>query len=215
MNELYARLGTSVLVGLMAVGLFFLPIWLFTLIVLGILGYILVVEWPQLFNIHDKLFWLIMPIYPILPILIIIYLQWTGYEMLNLLLFCLVGGQDAGAYLSGKQWGRTLISPAISPGKTWEGFVGGCFFSLLLSLMFFGHNSWALLIGSVFPLVISINFAALAGDLFESSLKRHAHLKDSGDILPGHGGVLDRIDGILFAAVIVFFARNWLKLLLT
>ncbi len=211
MNELYIRLITGSCLALATIALFFLPPWVFVLVCIGILARILIWEWPRLFNRQDPWFWALLP-YPVLPLLMMIYLQLYGYEILNLMLIALVGAHDAGAFLAGKQWGKHPISP-ISPKKTWEGFIGGVALSFLFSLIFFGHNPIGLIIGSVLPFVISLNFATLAGDLFESTLKRRAGLKDAGTMLPGHGGILDRIDGLLCAAVIVFLARNWLMLL--
>ena len=213
MKTLYKRLITGVSLGLLVISLFFLSSWAFALLVLGLLMRILIWEWPRLFSPEDPKFWLIMPLYPILPMALIIYMQLTGYELVNLLLICLVAAHDTGAYLIGKHWGKHKISPAISPGKTWEGFIGGCVLSFLFSLIFFGGNPLALIIGTILPFVLSVNFAALAGDLFESTLKRRAGLKDAGTMLPGHGGVLDRVDGILFAAVLVFLVRKWIVLL--
>ena len=199
--------------GIGAIGLFLIPNWLFVIIVLGLLARILIVEWPRLFKTTDRLFWLI-PLYPVLPFLLIIYLQLYGYDILNLMMFCVVAAHDAGSYLVGKYFGRHPLAPNISPNKTWEGFAGGFVLSFIFSLIFFGSNSVALIIGSIIPLILSINFASLAGDLFESLLKRRAGLKDAGRVLPGHGGILDRIDGLLFAAVVVFIARNYIRLLL-
>ena len=214
MEELHIRLITGVGLGLLTIGLFFLPAWVFVLVCIGILIRILVWEWPRLLEPNDKWFWIIMPFYPILPIFLMIYMQLYGYDMLNLMLITLVGAHDSGAYLVGKEWGTHPISPSISPKKSWEGFAAGVGLSFIFSLIFFGHNPIMLIIGSIIPFVVSLNFAVLAGDLFESTLKRNAGLKDAGTMLSGHGGILDRIDGLLFAAVIVFLARNWLMLLL-
>ncbi len=213
LTELHIRLITGTLIGIGAIGLFLIPNWLFVIIVLGLLARILIVEWPRLFKTTDRLFWLI-PLYPVLPFLLIIYLQLYGYDILNLMMFCVVAAHDAGSYLVGKYFGRHPLAPNISPNKTWEGFAGGFVLSFIFSLIFFGSNSVALIIGSIIPLILSINFASLAGDLFESLLKRRAGLKDAGRVLPGHGGILDRIDGLLFAAVVVFIARNYIRLLL-
>ncbi len=214
MQELYIRLITGISLSLIALGLFFLPAWAFALLCLGLLIRILVWEWPRLMKPQDPLFWIIMPFYPVLPVLMLVYLQWYGYDMLNLMLIALVAAHDTGAYLIGKHVGQNPINPAVSPKKSWEGFAGGMALSFLLSLIFFGHNPLPLILGSVLPFVVSLNFAALAGDLFESQLKRRAGLKDAGTMLPGHGGLLDRIDGLLFAAVIVFLTKDWLVLLL-
>ncbi len=215
MNELSIRLITGITLVILSLGLFSLPLWAFVLLWLTILTRILLWEWPRLMNPTEALFWLVMPFYPVLPTLLILYMQLYGYESLNFMLITLVASHDTGAYLIGKQWGKNPIDAAVSPRKSWEGFIGGTIFSFFCSLIFFGHTPIPLLLGSALPIVLSINFAALAGDLFESYLKRRAGLKDSGTMLPGHGGVLDRIDGLLFASIIVFLTRNWLMLLLS
>lgn len=213
MNELYVRLLTGLILGVGILTFFFLPHFLFVILTILVLIRIVGWEWPRLFALDDPYFWIILPFYPIVPLLLFLYMQLQGYEELNLLLITVVAGHDAGSYLVGKPFGRQLISPTISPHKTWEGFAGGVLLSFALSLMFFWQNPLALWLGSVLPFVVSINFAALAGDLFESMLKRQANIKDSGTLLPGHGGILDRIDGLLFAIVIAFLARNWLACL--
>jgi phosphatidate cytidylyltransferase len=98
----------------------------------------------------------------------------------------------------------------VSPGKTWEGFLGGYLFALCgLRLWLWEYNDqkplWFL---AIFTLLICIT--SLLGDLFESWLKRRANIKDSGNILPGHGGFLDRFDGILFTVFFFFLFRSWL-----
>ena len=212
--EFNQRIVTGASLSVAAIGLFLLPYWLFALFALAVLFFILTREWPRLFSMKDPRFWFVFPFYPLLSILLMLYLQYAGYEILNLMTVALVGAHDSGSYLIGKHMGRTLINRNISPAKTWEGFAGGVIASLLFSLVFFGHTSGQALVRKVFPFVLTLNGAALAGDLFESSLKRSAGLKDSGSLLPGHGGILDRIDGILFAIVVVFLARDWLWTLL-
>lgn len=100
---------------------------------------------------------------------------------------------DSAAYFSGKAFGRRKLAPEISPGKTWEGVAGAIvavsIYGLALSAMF-GLSLW-LVVG-----LWGITVLSIVGDLFESFLKRQAGLKDSGNVLPGHGGVLDRIDGL-------------------
>lgn len=117
-----------------------------------------------------------------------------------LTLFFLVWAADVGAYFAGRAFGRHKLAPGVSPGKTWEGFVGG-----MLSALAIGGVAWHLLQLSV-PLLPWLILCALVtaisvvGDLTESLLKRQVGLKDSGKLLPGHGGVLDRIDSLLSAA---------------
>lgn len=213
MKKFHLRLITGVLIGIGTLGLFFLPPWVGALAMFFILARILLVEWPRLFSPHDRFFWL-LPLYPTFPIVLMIYMQLYGYTIHNLMTICIIAAHDTGAYLVGKYMGTTPLAPTISPQKTWEGFIGGCVLSCAFSLIFFSGNPVVLIIGCIFPLVVSLNFAALAGDLFESMLKRRAGLKDAGNVLPGHGGILDRIDGLLFAAPLVFLVRNWIRLLL-
>jgi phosphatidate cytidylyltransferase len=102
---------------------------------------------------------------------------------------------DTGAYFAGKRWGRHKLAPAISPGKTWEGAAGGLFaaaaYAIILSISASGGmTGMGLFVGVTLVLAI----LSIVGDLFESAAKRQAGLKDSGTLLPGHGGILDRID---------------------
>lgn len=115
----------------------------------------------------------------------------------------LVWGADSGAYLFGKLFGRHKLAPKVSPGKTWQGVIGGLFTSAVIAWLF---SRWVKLDISTLALLICSVMAALAsvlGDLTESMLKREAGIKDSGHLIPGHGGVLDRIDSLM-AAVPVF-----------
>lgn len=125
-----------------------------------------------------------------------------------LLLYCLalVWVMDTGAYFAGKRFGRTKLAPSISPGKTREGVIGGMAAAcslFLISVLFAGWPSGTLF--AVFLATIVSAPFSVVGDLYESQLKRAAGAKDSSDLLPGHGGVLDRIDGVL-ATVPMFTA---------
>ena len=115
-----------------------------------------------------------------------------------------VWAADVGAYFVGKRFGKTKLAPHVSPGKTVEGLLGGLVFALLIfvPLIFyvFDSNHAAFLVAAVIVTVL----VSVMGDLFESKQKRFADLKDSSQVLPGHGGVLDRIDSLLSAAP--FFA---------
>ncbi|CAN1528339.1 CdsA CDP-diglyceride synthetase [Methylophilaceae bacterium] len=109
---------------------------------------------------------------------------------------------DSAAYFAGKRFGRHKLAPEISPGKTWEGVAGAILASTLygLALCYFLHISRWLIVGLWLIVVLSI-----MGDLFESLLKRQAGKKDSSHLLPGHGGVLDRIDGLISTLPLVLF----------
>lgn len=122
---------------------------------------------------------------------------WVIYFFLSVI------AADVGAYFVGKQFGKTKLAPSISPGKTVEGFLGGLalvavIFIPLMFLQFSSGVALALLVISLLTAVISVG-----GDLFESKLKRHVGLKDSSQILPGHGGILDRVDSLM-AGVPIF-----------
>jgi len=114
---------------------------------------------------------------------------------------------DTAAYFVGRALGRHKLAPRISPGKTWEGTIAGFFGAIIVSLLFtmlLPISYWqAILLGFLVSL-----FGQL-GDLAESLLKRNMEVKDSGRLLPGHGGFLDRIDSILFAGVVVYYYVTW------
>lgn len=128
--------------------------------------------------------------------------QFNGLLLLAIFIFIWVN--DTGAYLIGSRWGRTPLAPSISPKKSVEGSIGGLLLVLLsavvLRLLLFPELSWLriLLIATVVAVFGTI------GDLFESSLKRQAGVKDSGKLIPGHGGILDRIDSLLLAVPAVY-----------
>jgi phosphatidate cytidylyltransferase len=169
--------------------------------------------------------------YIALPLGILVQLrqQWAGaFYLLYLLLVVWAG--DIFAYFVGKAIGRHLMAPRISPKKTWEGAAASLVASVIVGWQLFAHArqiSEALLnvgliqrpdglygaeipaMGTVIGLTIVLNIAAQLGDLVESLIKRGAGVKDSGAILPGHGGMLDRIDALLFAAPILWFYAAW------
>jgi phosphatidate cytidylyltransferase len=119
--------------------------------------------------------------------------------------FLVIMGADSGAYYVGKTFGKHKLAPKISPGKTWEGVAGGVFAALLLATLahfWFFRNlplKWAL------PLAVVMTVLGITGDLTESALKRGAGAKDAAKILPGHGGVLDRLDSLLFNAPLIYY----------
>ena len=194
-----------------AVYLFLSPIW-FT-VLLGIIAAIIVLfEWKNLYNPSTLAFWLFLPIYPVLPFLLLIYLNHVpAYHVLIFYLFVLAFTHDTGAYIIGSLFGKHKIWPTISPKKSWEGFLGG-YISALLSiyLIFYERciecKSWLFM--AILTLCACVLF--FLGDLVESRMKRRAGIKDSGNLLPGHGGFLDRFDGILFAAFFVYLLRDYL-----
>ena len=133
-------------------------------------------------------------------------------------LLCTVWAGDIAALYVGRTWGRHKLSPKLSPNKTWEGAIGSVAGSLLAAGGLLGLAAWVESMDSVrlsYPedvwywlvLAVVVNVAAQVGDLAESALKRSAGIKDSGTLLPGHGGVLDRIDALLLAAPVLWYAQ--------
>jgi phosphatidate cytidylyltransferase len=129
-------------------------------------------------------------------------LGWLGAERIFLAILVFgVWSYDTGAYLVGKQFGRAKFLSHISPSKTYAGLVGGVVATTLVTTLLWWGAGLPLVLG--LPLGIVLALSAQAGDLAESMLKRAAGAKDSSDLIPGHGGVLDRIDSFLFAAPVV------------
>jgi len=112
-------------------------------------------------------------------------------------LVIVVVATDVFAYLTGRSIGGPKLAPRISPGKTWSGLAGGAAGALILGGAFAFMVGWGWLQGGLFALILAL--VAQSGDLFESFIKRRAGVKDSGHLIPGHGGLLDRLDGYLFA----------------
>lgn len=144
--------------------------------------------------------------------------MWVGFTYLKaqehsnwliVYLMLVIWGADTGAYFAGKTWGKAKLAPKVSPGKSWAGFWGGLATSMLVAAVFayvWHHNIHALSGLAVFKLMLIAAITTLAsvlGDLTESMLKRQRGIKDSSNLLPGHGGVLDRIDSMA-SAVPVF-----------
>ncbi len=142
----------------------------------------------------------------------------TNGPSLVAFLLCVVWAGDIAALYIGRAWGRHKMAPSLSPNKTWEGTLGSLAGSLLVAGALLGlarlFEMWDKVWLS-YPedlwywlgLAVLINAAAQVGDLAESALKRSAGVKDSGDLLPGHGGVLDRIDALLLAAPVLWYAQ--------
>jgi phosphatidate cytidylyltransferase len=150
-------------------------------------------------------------LYIILPCACLIWLrgQTNGFTVL-LAFFAIISATDVAAYFAGKTFGRHKLIPAISPNKTWEGLLGGVSAAVITGLIFslYMHLSYSYLFIGFISTVLAI--LAQAGDIFESFMKRKAGVKDSGNLIPGHGGILDRLDGYMFTApvwaLIVYYA---------
>jgi phosphatidate cytidylyltransferase len=129
----------------------------------------------------------------------------AGREWLYLVILCTFGS-DTAAFFIGRAVGRHKLAPRISPGKTWEGAAGGLFGAVIVSLLFTLSTPVRLPIsyGEAIMLGLLISVCGQIGDLAESKLKRYKNVKESGTLMPGHGGLLDRLDSILFAGLSVY-----------
>ncbi|WP_246221719.1 phosphatidate cytidylyltransferase [Marichromatium bheemlicum] len=147
------------------------------LLVVGLL--VLIAPWAALTTLHDA----------------------SGGPALVLFLLFVIWSADTGAYFVGRRWGRTKLAPVLSPGKTRAGVYGGVLGAVLCALVFAWLQGLAPLHGLLLLLVSAVTaLISVTGDLYESLLKRRCGVKDSGQLLPGHGGMLDRIDSLTAAA---------------
>lgn len=114
-------------------------------------------------------------------------------------------GSDTVAFFVGRAWGKRHLAPSISPGKTWEGAIAGVFGAIIVSLIVVMLFNLPLNYGQAVLLGLLVSIFGQLGDLVESLLKRNMGVKESGRLIPGHGGLLDRIDSVTFAGVVVYY----------
>jgi len=150
----------------------------------------------------------------IVPAWVAIITLLTGSERgSEYVLFALmiVWAADIGAYFVGRSLGRTKLAPQVSPGKTWEGLGGGVIGATCVALCGSWWFGWSLLF--LIPLAVSVTAISVVGDLTVSMFKRNVGLKDSGNLFPGHGGVLDRVDSVTAAVPLFALEVTWIGLL--
>lgn len=211
------RVAFAVLVAALLLGLYLVPVlapWvLLCALIWWALATALVLGYPA-----SSRYWVGLPAKLIIGLLIllpawqglVLFKQWPEANWLILAVMVLVWGADIGAYFSGRRFGKRKLAPQVSPGKSWEGVFGGLLATLLICVGVAIYRDWSFaslllgLLGTALVVLISV-----VGDLTESMFKRQAGVKDSSNLLPGHGGVLDRIDS-LTAAIPVFAALLWL-----
>lgn len=215
------RLGGSGLVKRIVSAAFLLPLavaaaWFGDLVfasLVGVAGLLMLWEWYRLARIplaegrppRSAVLWLAAAaVYIVLPCLALVWLRERPDYGRHLVfwIFCVVWATDTGAYFAGRTIGGPKLIPSISPNKTWAGLLGGMVAAALVGGIVAAINP-------VLPAFALAGFAGLvavvsqAGDFTESAVKRHVGVKDASQLIPGHGGVLDRLDGLLFAAPFV------------
>ena len=199
--ELQQRITSGVILG--SIAIVFTVLSPITFAILAIAGwYILISEWNDLTKQRSGWFTPLGALYITGALLALVYLRVTDMNIL-LAVFTIVCTGDIAAYFVGKKYGKHKIAPTISPGKSWEGLAGSVIASATMGAAL-GHVAPVphAILGALFAML------GLGGDLFESALKRRAGVKDSGTIIPGHGGLFDRVDALLpcaiFAAVALY-----------
>jgi phosphatidate cytidylyltransferase len=197
-NELAVRTLTGIVLIVAALLVAFQGGYLLAVVVAGI-ATAMFYEWTRLTRGWGPLWYIAGFFYAILPALGLLWIRERAGIDLLLWTFIVTWSTDIGAYFAGRNFGRRKLAPTISPGKTIEGLYGGTAAATLLG------GAWVFTVGLGKVLLVCAPIfavAAQAGDLFESGMKRRARVKDSGTWLPGHGGVLDRLDGLVPVAVL-------------
>jgi phosphatidate cytidylyltransferase len=150
----------------------------------------------QLYVVKNPYIWMLIGWILLLPTCLALYQLRTISPLLLLGVMATIWISDTAAYFTGRSFGKHKLAPTISPNKTWEGVAGALIAVLIYGLVWdywLNEESLAL---TLLPLLLFMAILGIIGDLYESLIKRHANVKDSGNILPGHGGILDRIDAL-------------------
>ncbi|TCV12906.1 phosphatidate cytidylyltransferase [Sphingobacterium alimentarium] len=200
-----SALTLAILIGLHCIGYIpFKYVWLF--IPMISLIFIVSLYQKRALPFNDIGYTLLGIMYACIPFLFFValgFISGTFNHYIPLGFLIILWANDTGAYLSGRSFGKHKLFERISPNKTWQGFIGGVLFAMLIALnleQYFGSLAkWEWV-----TMATIIGIFGTLGDLVESMLKRSLNVKDSGNILPGHGGLLDRFDGLLIAAPLVF-----------
>ena len=203
MNELVVRTLTGLILIVAALLVAFQGGYLLAVVVAAI-ATAMFYEWTRLTRGWGAVWYVSGFFYALLPALALLWIRERAGIDLLLWAFIVTWSTDIGAYFAGRRFGRRKLAPTISPAKTVEGLIGGILAATLLG------GTWVFVVGlgrALLAFAPIFALAAQAGDLFESSIKRRAGAKDSGNWLPGHGGVLDRLDGLVPVAVLTATAQ--------
>lgn len=205
MTELFARSVAAIAMMLVALSAAVLGGYYFAVLVAAA-ATAMFYEWTRIVRGWGAAWYVSGFIYALIPALALLWVRDRADDGLALLLwiFIVTWATDTGAYFVGRTMGRRKLAPSISPGKTVEGLYGGVLAATVLG------GAWALLTeleGALLLLAPLFALAAQGGDLFESWMKRRSGVKDSGNWLPGHGGLFDRVDGLVLVAVLTALAE--------
>lgn len=198
----------AAIAALLAVTQLFLAEWTQVILLLSLAWWTLALLWAFIFPtpVPQAFRWLVGALV-LLPLYVALMQLYDADPMTLLFALLIVWVADSGAYLAGRTMGRVKLAPQISPGKTWEGVIGGMLAVVLLTIV---RSVWVesdLMV--LIPFCLAVGALSVVGDLTVSMLKRTAGVKDSGNLFPGHGGVLDRIDSVAAAAPLFALGMAW------
>lgn len=203
MNELLVRTTTGIILIAVALLAAVQGGMLFAMLVAAV-ATLMFYEWTRLVRGWGAAWYISGFVYALLPALALLWIRERSGLNLLVWTFIVTWATDIGAYFAGRRFGRRKLAPTISPNKTVEGLVGG----IVAAALFGGAWAWATgLSPALIAMAPVLAIAAQAGDLFESGMKRRAGVKDSAQWLPGHGGALDRLDGLVPVAVLTAAAQ--------
>lgn len=208
-SSVSARVPYVVLIGLLLSGMVtYLAPYSEQVLMLSLIWWAIALLWIFFFPtpIPLALRWLI-GVLVLVPLYVALLKLYATGPIILLFALLVVWVADSGAYLAGKAMGRVKLAPQISPGKTWEGVIGGLLAVVLLIVLrsFKVETDFAVLV----PFCLAVAALSIVGDLTVSMFKRTAGIKDSGTLFPGHGGVLDRIDSVAAAAPLFALGLSW------
>ena len=204
-TQLKKRVISALVMLPIALGIIYVGGFLFDAL-LVVVATLMAFEWLKMSEKHPKeRFWQLTGIlYICLPIISLIYIRSSEHGLAHILyLMGVIWLTDSSAYFAGSYFGGPKIAPSISPKKSYSGMIGGFLGALIFGMLYLHFVETR--IASHFSVTLLVCFLGQAGDLAESALKRHFGVKDSSNLIPGHGGVLDRVDSLVFAAPVLAF----------
>ncbi len=189
----------AMIAGLLLATVLFFSAWTEQILMLSLAWWFVALIWTFLFPtaIPQAIRWIVGALV-LVPLYIALIILYTANPMILVFALLIVWVADSGAYFAGKTLGRVKLAPQISPGKTWEGVIGGLVAVLVLTLV--SATKVEIDLAVLLPFCLAVAALSVVGDLTVSMFKRTAGVKDSGSLFPGHGGVLDRIDSVAAAA---------------